>query len=129
MRACTTLICLVGVTLSLGGRGSLLAQTSTSGPLEDAAITESAPDNNLGRSWLAVGADEWGFRSRTLMRFGMPNAPANSSVTGAKLVLVVTQVPKPGTGAIEFSLHRVTRGWWEGCLGNPVRDDWGDEGL
>lgn len=107
-------------------RAELLAQ-SVSFLSTDTAITESAPENNLGSSWLAAGVDDWGYRSRSLLKFGLPaSIPKDAIITNVRLVLAVTQTPHALAGSPEFSLHRLTRSWEAGCLGSPVRDDWGD---
>lgn len=114
-----------GVALALPSAG-LRAQTVTLTAFADTAITESAPENNLGQSWLAAGVDDWGQRSRALLRFFLPpEVPAGSIVSSARVVLVVTHAPQSVAGSPEFSLHRLTRRWEPGCLGTPARDDWG----
>jgi hypothetical protein len=88
----------------------------TNAPVADTTLFEVAPDNNLGRSSLAVGsvaAAGAGARGRALLRFDLSAIPVNAVVESASLRFTVIQEPF-GAVASSFGVHRFLKPWTEG---------------
>jgi hypothetical protein len=88
----------------------------TTAPVADTTLFEVAPDNNLGRSSLAVGsvaATGGGARGRALLRFDLSAVPSNAVIQSATLRFTVIQGPFGGV-ASSFGVHRFLKPWAEG---------------
>jgi hypothetical protein len=89
----------------------------TNAPVADTTLFEVAPDNNLGRSSLAVGsvaAAGAGARGRALLRFDLSAVPSNAVIESASLRFTVIQGPFGGV-ASAFGVHRFLKPWAEGA--------------
>lgn len=93
----------------------------TNAAVADTTLFEVVPDNNLGRSTLAVGSvaeGAAGARGRALLRFDLSAVPTNAAIESASLRFTVTQGPSGGV-ASSFAVHRFLKPWAEGTgLGN-----------
>jgi hypothetical protein len=90
--------------------------TLTNAAVADTTLFEVAPDNNLGRSSLAVGsvaAAGAGARGRALLRFDLSAVPSNAVIETASLRFTVIQQPF-GAVASSFGVHRFLKPWTEG---------------
>jgi hypothetical protein len=84
-------------------------------------LFEVSPDNNLGRTTLAVGsvaASGQGQRGRGLLRFDVSGLPTNAVIDSAALTFTVLQAPF-GAVPSSFRVHRFLKSWVEGVgIGN-----------
>jgi hypothetical protein len=85
----------------------------------DTTMFEVSPNNNLGRSTLAVGSvasTGQGQRGRGLLRFDVSGLPTNAVIDSAALTFTVLQAP---FGAVQssFRVHRFLKPWVEGVGG------------
>jgi hypothetical protein len=87
----------------------------------DTTLFEVSPDNNLGRTTLAVGsvaASGQGQRGRGLLRFDVSGLPTNAVIDSAALTFTVLQAPF-GAVPSSFRVHRFLKSWVEGVgIGN-----------
>ena len=83
----------------------------------DTTMFEVSPNNNLGRSTLAVGsvaATGQGQRGRGLLRFDVSGIPTNAVIDSAALTFNVLQAPFAGVPS-SFRVHRFLKPWVEGA--------------
>ena len=80
----------------------------------DTTLFEATPNNNLGRSTLAVGTIASGTqRGRGLLRFDVSGIPANAVIDSAALTFTVVKTPAGGEPS-SFRVHRFLKPWAEG---------------
>jgi len=96
----------------------------------DTTLFEVSPNNNLGRSTLAVGsvaATGQGLRGRGLLRFDVSGIPTNAVIDSAALTFTVLQTPF-GAVPSSFRVHRFLKPWNEGIgTGNNGRFAFAEE--
>ena len=96
----------------------------------DTTLFEVSPNNNLGRSTLAVGsvaATGQGLRGRGLLRFDVSGIPTNAVIDSAALTFTVLQAPF-GAVPSSFRVHRFLKPWNEGIgTGNNGRFAFAEE--
>jgi hypothetical protein len=83
----------------------------------DTTLFEVSPNNNLGRSTLAVGsvaATGQGQRGRGLLRFDVSGIPTNAVIDSAALTFTVVQALSFGPVPSSFRVHRFLKPWVEG---------------
>jgi hypothetical protein len=97
-----------GVVLAV--RGDTVSLT----PSADTSLFQASPDNNLGRTLLAVGAIAGGQDARALLRYDLAaSLPAGATVTSVTLDFNVVRSPPAAANSI-FSLRPLLRPWNEG---------------
>lgn len=120
------------LSLWLGGLFSLSAQTTVSlSPAKDNTLYESNDgtlSNGSGR-YLFVGNTNNGAARRALLQFDLGEIPAEATITEVELVMTMN---KSAAGAMDLSLHLLTKDWGEGSSeaggqqgggGAPTTDD------
>ena len=100
---------------------SLCGATTNLIAVADTTLFEVSPNNNLGRTTLAVGsvaATGQGQRGRGLLRFDVSGIPTNAVIDSAALTFTVLQAPF-GAVPSSFRVHRFLKPWVEGVgVGN-----------
>lgn len=110
---------LVPVLVAFSICNPLRAATTNLLPVADTTLFEVSPNNNLGRSSLAVGATATGPRARALLRFDLSVIPSNAIIETAELSFFVEKTPATGGEPSAFAVHRFLKPWDEGAgLGN-----------
>jgi hypothetical protein len=107
--------CLLALVLpGFPGAGPVFGDTVTLPALEDAALFQASPENNLGgMEFMPVGTTSLGDFGRGLLRFDLAGALPEGAVLGpVSLELTVVQ-GRPFTSD-SHNLHRLLRPWSEG---------------
>jgi hypothetical protein len=82
----------------------------------DTTLFQSAPDNNLGLSDLAIGVTGTGGRARALLLFDVAAlVPSGATITSASLTLYATRNAHTGAPAMDLEIHRALVSWTEGA--------------
>src|SRR3954471_17991314 len=82
------------VFLSLAGHSALGSETLELRAIADTTLIQGSPNNNLGAAtFFNAGSNGGGSRNRALMLFNLAGIPANATITGVELSLVVIRQP------------------------------------